>query len=534
MVALEQEDMAAVQQLLQQYPELEEFADCLSAIDGIAVQANGAFLTEDAAHQVTVLEAAMARGERHIDPQRKFGPYELLDELGRGAMGIVYKARHSQLQRFVALKMISAGQLAGQELVDRFYQEARAAAKIRHPHIVGIHDIGSVDGQHYFAMDYVPAGTLGERLRNGRLSFEQSAQLMATVADAVGHLHEQGILHRDLKPANILLQGDLFPFIADFGLAKVFEAGSVQTRTGAIIGTPSYMSPEQAAGRTDQVSYRSDIYALGAVLYELLTGRPPFREATWTETTIQVVEGEPIRPTKLNPAVPPPLELICLKCLEKDPDRRYATAQALANDLRRYLQNEPVEASAGGYVHQIVRWGRRQPALACHWGALALAMLIIQGHGVVFPEAAGDYRLIEIVLFAWAASSGAWQWMANREATETLGRTGFLVSDVAFVTGLLFLASGPPGTLQVLYPLLIAASGLWFRPSLVWWTTTSAIIGALVGALAIPELRTPWHYPLIVMIILLVTGLAVAHQVGRVRALSRFYDRRPGMDALWP
>lgn len=531
--ALERGDGPRCRELVDSYPELAPFAGCLELLAEFSRELDSP-PDGDNGSDATVLGhfSASPPSTDFTDHSRSFGRYDLLDELGRGAMGVVYRARHRDLNRLVAVKMISSGQLAGRDLVDRFYQEARAAARLRHPHIVGIHDIGEVSGQHYFAMDFVAGRSLAEHLQqNGLLHPEQAASLLATIAEAVHYLHAQGIVHRDLKPANILLDDQFAPYVADFGLAKVFEAGSVQTRTGAIVGTPSYMSPEQAAGRTDRVSPRSDVYSLGAILYELITGRPPFREPTWTETVIQVLEGEPIRPTRINAAVPIPLERICLKALEKDPERRYASAADLAADLKRFLQNEPVDASSGGIWHQVVRWARRQPALACHWGAIAIAALIIQIHGWLFPEDAGNYRLIELLLAGWALLSGGWQWLANRDRTEDLGKAGFLVTDVAIVTAFFPLASGPPGTLLVLFPLLIAASGLWFQTRLVWLTTAASILGTLFGAAVMPALRTPWHYPLIVVTVLFVTGLAVTHQVDRVRALSRFYDRRPGLES---
>jgi tRNA A-37 threonylcarbamoyl transferase component Bud32 len=306
---------------------------------------------------------------------RYFGDFELLEEIARGGMGVVWKARQTSLNRDVALKMIRAGALASPEEVQRFLREAEAAANLQHPNIVAIHEVGQHDGQHYFTMDYVAGRDLGALVEDGPLSPNQAAGYVKIIAEAIHFAHQRGILHRDLKPQNVLIDAADQPRITDFGLAKIMKDGSRLTQSGAIMGSPSYMPPEQAAGRHGDLGPASDVYALGAMLYELLTGRPPFRGATVLDTLLEVIEAEPVGPRRLKADIPPNLETICLKCLEKAPSARYPTARALSEELDRYLKGEPIHARPASAVRKAVSWARRHPgALA---GAAALVMVVL-------------------------------------------------------------------------------------------------------------------------------------------------------------
>ncbi len=317
---------------------------------------------------------------------RYFGDYELLEEIARGGMGVVYKARQSTLKRIVALKMILSGQLAGEEDVKRFYAEAEAAAKLDHPNIVPIFEIGQHDGQHYFSMALVEGESLARKVAEGPLPPREAAGLIRKVAEAVAYAHVEGVVHRDLKPANVLLDKDGEPRVTDFGLAKRISPESLSseavdsaglTATGQILGTPSYMPPEQAAGKTDQIGSVSDVYSLGAVLYCLLTGRPPFQAASPVDIIMQVLEKEPVPLRRLDSRIPRDLETICLKCLEKEPQRRYQSAQELAEELDRHLNDEPIRARRAGPIDRAVRWVRRNRRITVTSAVAALAAAVL-------------------------------------------------------------------------------------------------------------------------------------------------------------
>jgi eukaryotic-like serine/threonine-protein kinase len=297
--------------------------------------------------------------------------YEILGELGRGGMGIVYKARQLRLNRIVALKMILAGEHAPAEAAIRFLGEAEAVARLNHPNIIQVFAFGDHRGLPYFEMEYVAGGSLADRLKGALRPPSEAAQLIETLARAIHEVHRLGIVHRDLKPANVLLADDGSPRIADFGLAKWMDVETGLTRTDHVLGSPSYMAPEQAVRGACPIGPAADVYSLGAILYELLTGRPPFREATVLETLEQVKSAEPVPPTRLRPGLPGDLVTICLKCLRKEPSRRYEGAHALAEDLRRFTAGEPIMARPVGAIERIWRWSHREPALA----ALAVALL---------------------------------------------------------------------------------------------------------------------------------------------------------------
>ena len=283
-----------------------------------------------------------------------FGDYLLVCELGRGGMGVVFKAFEPNLGRHVALKMILSGTLSGEDELTRFRYEASSAARLHHPNIVKVHRVGVHEGRHYFAMDYIEGPSLSQRLAKGPLPSREAARYLVTIARAIEHAHSQGILHRDLKPANILIGQDDQPQVTDFGLAKQLATDSGQTRTGTLLGTPSYMAPEQAAG-TKLLTPATDVYGLGALLYELLTGRPPFRGDTTLDTILQVLEQDPTPPRSLEHRIDRDLETICLKCLAKNPRDRYPSAEALAVDLSRYLEGESIHARTLNLVDYLGR-----------------------------------------------------------------------------------------------------------------------------------------------------------------------------------
>ena len=312
---------------------------------------------------------------------REFGDFTLMGELGRGGMGVVYRAQQKSLNRVVALKMIREAHLASTDDGARFRAEAEAAARLHHPNIVTVYEVGTHEGQAYFCMEYVPGPTLAQRIHaEGPLPNREAARIVAVIAQAVQHAHEQGVLHRDLKPSNILLSAESgtdstsgmpTPKVTDFGLAKQFDSVESLTRTGAVVGTPSYMSPEQAGSRKD-LTPASDVYSLGAILYELLTGRPPFQTSHPLDTLLLVLEQDPIPPRDLNPSVDRDLELICLKCLQKPPELRYPSAGALAKDLEAYSLGDRLSVAAGSlssFVSRLLRETHHAAVLE-NWGLL--------------------------------------------------------------------------------------------------------------------------------------------------------------------
>jgi eukaryotic-like serine/threonine-protein kinase len=302
--------------------------------------------------------------------------YEVFEELGRGGMGVVYKARQIKLNRFVALKMILAGAHAGETDLARFRTEAEALARLQHSGVVQIHEVGDHEGRPYFSLEFLPGGSLANRLREGPFTSERAASLVAELAAAIQAAHQQGVIHRDLKPGNVLFTAGGQPKITDFGLAKKLDDPTGPTLTGAVMGTPSYMAPEQAGSSPRAIGPATDVYALGAILYELLTGRPPFQAATYYDTILQVINEDPIQPTRLQPRVPRDLETICLKCLRKVPGKRYPSAAELAAELQRFLNHQPIAALPISNSERALLWCRRRPMVA---GLLAVLALVAFG-----------------------------------------------------------------------------------------------------------------------------------------------------------
>jgi serine/threonine-protein kinase len=401
--------------------------DC--PICGGTLLADGATVAERAAEPPTVTHvgASSEVAPETVSPALPaIQGYEVISEIGRGGMGIVYRARQATPRRTVAIKMLLGGEVAGTDRQARFRAEIAAAARLQHPNIVAVHEVGEHGGRPYFAMEFIEGGTLGDRLRGGPLPPVEAAELIATLAAAVQHAHERGVVHRDLKPANILMSEVGLAKIADFGLAKHLEAIATfvdgpKTQAGAVLGTPGYMAPEQASGRVDEVGPRTDVYALGAILYECLTGQAPFRAATMYETLVQVARSEPAPPRRLAPGVPRDLEVICLKCLRKAPGDRYATAGELAADLRRFLAGRPIAARPPSAAARIRHWLRRRRELVYLAGGIAIAAGLSVAALVLWPASRAtspstESNAAELPLDLRLVPGDAWGFVTIRSA----------------------------------------------------------------------------------------------------------------------
>ncbi len=394
-----------------------------------------AMIAEDFASFSGELSGLMGEAPTSVASRRSPSPalpsqiddYELLDEIGRGGMGVVYRARQAGLNRTVALKMILRGGLASAADVARFRAEAESAARLNHAHIVPVYEVGEFDGQPYFSMQYIEGTTLAARLAVGPLSSQAAAELLIPVCRAIADAHRQGVLHRDLKPSNILIDTDGQPYVSDFGLAKRLTtpdpdgsssaadneaAPQSLTQSGAILGTPGYMAPEQAAGQRGDISRATDVYSLGAILYAMLTGRPPFQAASPVDTVLLVLEQDPVPPRLLNPKADADLEMIALKCLQKPADLRYADAGALADDLEAFLAHEPISARSSQFSQIISRAFREthHAAVLENWGLLwmwhSLVLLVLCLVTNVFQVRGVTSRLPYMGL--WVVGLGLW------------------------------------------------------------------------------------------------------------------------------
>lgn len=462
-----------------------------------------------------------------------FGAYELIREVNRGGMGVVFEARHRALDRRVALKMIKTGHLAGEEEIRRFHIEARVAASLDHPGIVPVFDVGEERGIHFYAMAYVEGQTLAELIATQPLDPQYAAGIAQRSAVAVEYAHERGIVHRDLKPGNVLIDASGAPRVMDFGLAKQIHRDDGLTQTGQVLGTPAYISPEQVRGNVARPQ-SSDIYGLGACLYAMITGVPPHQATSSLELLLRVLEAEPLSPRRVNPVVPRRLEQICLRCLEKDPLRRYATMAELAADLTRFLHGEPIHAGQRGVFRQLQSWARCQPALAAHLAGLLPTLIVVQAvylNQVILRKAASYNFAHSGALVAWILSCFGLQRLLMRFPRAYLVRYGWAAVDVALMTLIIALASPPRGQLLVGYSVLIVASGMFLREKLVLTTTGLASAGyclllwlSWLGLLDVEWLPRP-SYSLLYVVGLNVLGCLVAVYVRRLHVLSRYYER---------
>jgi serine/threonine protein kinase len=488
---------------------------------------------------VTRLDTSRPLSSGSLQEPQQFGDYEVLSEVARGGMGVVYRARQRKLGRTVALKMILGGRLANEDDVKRFHTEATAAANLSHPNIVSVYEVGEIEGQHFFSMEFIDGASLAQKLAAGPLPGKVAARYALTIARAVQHAHRHNILHRDLKPSNIMLDTDDEPHVTDFGLAKRL-GDSGQTRSGAVLGTPSYMAPEQAAGRTRDLCPATDVYGIGAVLYELLTGRPPFRSESPMDTLIQVLETEPVPPRLLNPKVDHDLETICLKCLEKDPARRYVSAEELAGDLQRYLNGDAITARSFNVLDRLARTldHSHHDVAFSTWSTMILiiAAIVFCGHVLVFAliQTGQSRQLILLGKMAQFAAIGYlfWQKRTSSLLPTTLAERlvwtiwiGYIAAYGVSLAVSRFLVSNeiitrhpnaPHGWEQLmLYPFSAVISGLAFfiMGSNYWGRFYAFGVGFFFLALLMPlyiELA-PLAFGVMWSFVLLATGRHLRH-----------------------
>lgn len=401
-------DAPVLHEVMQEHPE---FSDELRELWGAVMVADavGSHVRE---FSNSNLDSKSSIPNVRMELPCEFGDYELLEEVGRGGMGVVYRAHQKSLNREVAVKMLLRGQFASDADVLRFRQEAESAGRLNHPGIVPVYEVGEHDGRIFFSMKYVSGETLSKKLLQGPMPPRQAARVLTAVSRAIHYAHEHGVLHRDMKPSNILVDELGDPHITDFGLARRTTDAVSLTRTGAVLGTPAYMAPEQAAGNRGQVGPSSDVYSIGTVLYHMLTGRPPFQADSPVDVVLLVLEQEPIPPRLVNPKADRDLSMVALRCLQKPPDLRYESSQALADDLDAYLNDEPVSARSGQASQIVARWFRdtHHAIVLENWGVLwmwhSLVLLV-----VCWLTNALDYFQFTnpwYYFLLWTAGLGAW------------------------------------------------------------------------------------------------------------------------------
>lgn len=520
------------------------------------------------------------RGDSITGEHRVIGNYEILEEIDRGGMGIVFRALDRNLDRIVAVKMIRSGRLASDSDVQRFNAEARAAAKLDHPGIVPVHEVGTHEGHPYFSMAFIEGENLDAFHKRKKLSIEEACTLIKDVALAIDHAHENNLIHRDLKPANILMDKKGRPRITDFGLAKSLGSDDGLTGTGEIIGTINYMAPEQAAARNDQVNRPTDIYSLGAMLYFLCTGKPPFETDNPVDTLLRILDSEPTLASKVNAKVPHDVAVICMRCLEKDPKNRYQTARELVADIDRFLKGDPVEASKSNFLSRIRKWSRSEPSLVGHLVGLGLIELTRTFSYLIeiafFDRTFGEYIQYTIIISVWAAACFLLQKLQNWLAEdEQIIKFVWAATDIAFLTVVLLMAKGsvihsddgevggrvvwnlgiigqldngddsrnavtkestealnvgPKGShavgsigpLYIAYPLVIVMSGFFSQVRLVTFTTIMCLISFAIVFVG-HSIQSP-HFGVVGFAAIIAIGYVMCLLVHRIRLLNRLFE----------
>lgn len=448
----------------------------------------------------------------------RLGTYELLDELDRGGMGIVYRARHPLLDRTVALKVIRSGELADAVEVHRFQTEARAAARLSHPGIIAIYEVGQEGDLVYYTMPLVEGQTLSSFMNALRIEPRESARIVHQLALAMDHAHSRGVIHRDLKPSNVLLHADMHPVIIDFGLAKISQSAADVTGDG-IVGTPAYIAPEQLRGGSPELPHACDVYALGGILYFLLSGRAPFVGPTTFDILLQVKDREPMAPSHWNRNVSSELNAICARAMEKNPRNRYPSAAALAEDLQRWMIGEPIAIPTHNLAVQLARWWRKAPSLFSHSLAIVSVMLIVSA-AHAWDISSSDFLTQMGLLATWLVLCWPLQRWAASERNGWIGASLWALVDVTFTSCLIAKADAPRGLLLIAYPMMIAASALFYRTRMVIGMTILCVVGfSLLAWLTEDSSLDRIDFQAIFVTGLAVLGLTLSSMIGRVRNL---------------
>lgn len=460
-----------------------------------------------------------------VQPPRELGDYEILEEIDRGGMGVVYKARHKELGRVVALKLIRSGELASEEEIQRFRSEAEAAAALTHPGIVPIYEVGMLDGLVYYTMAYINGQSLAEMVQAGPLDPKEAARIVQKLCVAVDHAHQAGVFHRDIKPANVLVDQSGQPILIDFGLAKMAHQDHGLTTTGQILGTPAYMAPEHASGRSMEVTPMSDVYSLGALLHFLCAGQPPFTGPTPFDVLLQVLDRAPVPPSKLNRRVSYELDYVCGRALEKEPKDRYDNAAQMASDLSRILSGKPVDCPTLSPWSRFESWWRREPILVVHLIGIGITTSIVAVSQWVRGGVTDEFVLRIILLLTWILASFALQYGVVRERLRDTACLTWATVDVCIYTTLIAFAAPPRSMLLIGYPMMIVASSLFYRKRFLVYMTTVCIVGFLMLAWLAPmEDFVKFDFAAIFIAGLIVICFTLLSTIRRVRSMSVFYD----------
>ncbi len=459
------------------------------------------------------------------NPPQFLGDYEILEEIDRGGMGVVYKARHCNLSRVVALKLIRSGELASEEEVERFRSEAEAAAALAHPGIVPIYEVGMLQGLVYYTMAYIEGESLEQLAQHGPIDPQDAARIVHKLCLAIEHAHRNGVYHRDLKPANVLIDQAGQPIIIDFGLAKVAHRDHQLTATGQLLGTPAYMPPEHAAGRGLESNEAFDVYSLGAILYFLCAGQPPFTGPTPFDVLLQVLDRIPPKPSKLNRRVSHDLDYICTKALEKHPKARYQRAGELASDLQAVLRGEVLDCPPATLWVSLESWWRREPILVSHVCGIGATALIVAVSFALRGEPTTQFPARMVLLLMWLMACYALQYWVYRARWRDVACLTWATVDVLIYTTLIAFADPPRSMLLIGYPMLIVASSLFYRRRFVIYMTSVCAVGFLMLGWLVPrdDFVKP-DFSAIFLMGLAVIGLTLMSTIRRIRGLSLYCE----------